>query len=152
MRFKVTALDEVTPVCIGTYIVEECDEEHEDILNAIVDDFIEHEITIKVQFDFPVEELEVEVDDESDFPTEENKEGWSLNSCSNPDEIFTNIDDFSGLPGKIIDISSGDGTTLPDQFINKIKQLDDEDELSDWEFEQEDYEVDLAGRLKVVKL
>lgn len=151
MRFKVSALEE-NPVCIGTYIIAECDDDQKDMFNSMVDDFIDHEITIKVQFDFPVDELEVEIDDKSDFPTEENKNGWSLSYCSNPDEIFANVDDFSGLPGKIIDISSGDDTSLSDEFINKIKILDDQAKLSNWEFEQEDYEVHLVGRLKVVEM
>ena len=151
MRFKVSAL-ESNPVCIGTYIVEGCDEAHEEMLNSIVDNFIDHEITIKVEINFPVDELEVNVDDVGDFPTEENKDGWSLNYCSNPDEIFTYIDDSFGLPGKIVDISCGDDTPVPDEFIKIIKSLDDQGDLNDWTFEQEDYEVDLTGRLKVVKV
>jgi hypothetical protein len=43
MRFRVTSL-ESNPVCIGTYIVEECDEANKEILNSMVDNFIDHGI------------------------------------------------------------------------------------------------------------
>jgi len=52
----------------------------------------------------------------------------------------------------IVDISCGNDTLLPAEFIKKIKSLNDADDINNWEFEQEDYEVDLLRRLKVVKV
>jgi len=148
--FKISAVEKV-PQCIATYVIEEIDEDIGNELIDIVPNFWGIEVFIKTKFDFPVQDLEVDVENKEDYPTEGNENNWSLNCCENPEEIFTDIEDFFGIPGTIIDIYSED-ETIPETFKDKFREFHLQGGLDDCEFGQVDYEVDVYGRMKVEKI
>ena len=72
-------------------------------------------------------ETKVEVIEDTDVPTEENKDGFSLNFCENQDEIFDGIEDMSFF-SEVDDIwYEEDGKTkeFPPELKQKLISLDE---------------------------
>ena len=150
-RYKVTAIEE-TPKIVSEYYVSVTNKDTKcfKILNSLHPNFDEKGIICFSETDFPVIDLEVVCED--DIPTEENKEGFSLNSCSNPDEIFDGIMDHFDPYGNITDIVSCEDENLPENFKSKFLEFYNSGNLDDFEFDQEDYSVEIKGKMEVEKI
>ena len=147
MRFKITALEK-TPKLKGTYCDTSFPNELENVLKKIIPNLDDVTVYLISFSDFLVDNLEVEVFEDTDVPTEENKNGFSLNICENPDEIFDGIEDMSFF-SEVDDIwYEEDGKTK--EFPPELKQKLISD--FDGEVDQQDYEVDVIGKMKVEEL
>ena len=150
-RYKISAIENVPKIEAEYYVsISDKDTESFTILNQIFPDFDKSGLIVFSKDDFPVNELEVVCEDE--IPTENNQEGFSLNSCSNPDEIFDGIMDNYEPLGEVTDVVAGEDKKLPDLFKTKFLELYNSGELEGFEFEQNDNSVTVEGKMKVEKI
>ena len=151
MRYKISAIEKI-PKLIAEYYISVSDKKTESFksLNILHPNFSETGIICFSETDFSVKDLHVVCEDED--PTENNKEGFSLNSCANPDEIFDGILDHYGPLGSITDVVSCDDKNLSEEFKLKFIELYNSGELQGFEFDQEDYSVLIEGKMKVDKV